>query len=582
MNVLSKAANAVLLHAGSALGACFRVDYKNKAHHGRRFSEKALMKIVKANRDTEYGKKYGFADIHSVEDYQRAVPLSDYDDYRPYVNRMVKNGEKKLLTARRIGYFATTSGTTGETKLIPEIVSSYTPFFKMVCLLVNDVTTAIRETGVPGISARGLLTTEVHIKPMEKSGMGGHGRSRVGAISSYAAGGMKLFLPIFTPFPKEAFDDEIRDLRYVKARCALQDPGLKWFGGPFMSALSDIMCYIEGNLDMLLHDIEPGTIDSSVEMGEAVRKKLEARLRPDPKRAAELREIFAQPSDAGLISKIWKNMCYVAAIGAGDFAPFTKKMRAWCGDRVRFAFAVYAASEALFGYAMRMGDPSYLLLMDGNFYEFLPVEDSRADRERPLQMHELEVGKKYEIVVTNRSGLYRYCIRDVVKVVGFEGETPYLEFAYRANRVTDLCGSHITDEFIAAAVEAVEQEMGFRIEDYSLYADSEHIPPRVVMFMEPERPVDEGERLRMRDAFEAGLIRASRGYRLAREAENLCVCELHAVEKGTYMRYRRKKIAAGASENQLKSIRVIKPGEELAFFLAAVAEPAVTIPEEES
>ena len=568
-------ANAVLLHGGSILGAAFRMDYMVKSHHGKRVSEKALMKVVKANRNTEYGKKYGFSEIGSVEDYQKAVPLSDYDDYREYINRMVKNGEKGLLTARKIGYFATTSGTVGETKLIPQILSSYFPFFKFICLMLNDLTTAMREAGVPGASARGLLTTEIHIKPLDEKRSGGLNQARVGAISSYAAGGMKLFLPLFTPFPKESFDGEIRDLRYIKARYALQDPGLKWFGGPFMSALSDIMSYIETNREMLLHDIETGTIDASVDMSEEVRRKLESKLRPDPKRAGELREIFSQPSDAGIISRIWKNMCYIAAVGSCDFAPFTKKMRFWCDKKVHFGFTSYAASEALMGFAMHMEDPSYLLLLDGNFYEFMPIEEECGVLpEQPLLLHELEVGKHYEIIITNRSGLYRYRIRDVVKIVGYEGETPYLEFAYRANRVTDLCGSHITDEFVSTAVGGVEKEMGFRIEDYSLYADAEHIPPRVVMFMEPERPVDAEQRLRMREIFEASLIKASRGYRIGREAENLSPCELYTVKKGTYMRYRQKRIAAGASENQLKSIRVIRPGKEYEFFLSAAEADA--------
>ena len=62
--------------------------------------EKILMQIMDENKDTEYGKKIGFKDVHSVEDFQRIVPLSNYDTYSDYVDRML-NGEKNLMMARK-------------------------------------------------------------------------------------------------------------------------------------------------------------------------------------------------------------------------------------------------------------------------------------------------------------------------------------------------------------------------------------------------------------------------------------------------------------------------------------------------
>ena len=52
-----------------------------------------LMRIVHDNRDTEYGRKYHFDQIHSVEDYKRLVPLSNYDSYAPYIERMTDKEE---------------------------------------------------------------------------------------------------------------------------------------------------------------------------------------------------------------------------------------------------------------------------------------------------------------------------------------------------------------------------------------------------------------------------------------------------------------------------------------------------------
>ena len=58
-----------------------------------------LMKLMEDNKDTEYGKRYHFDEVRSVEDYKRLVPLSGYDDYAPYIERMVDKREKNLITA---------------------------------------------------------------------------------------------------------------------------------------------------------------------------------------------------------------------------------------------------------------------------------------------------------------------------------------------------------------------------------------------------------------------------------------------------------------------------------------------------
>ena len=50
-------------------------------------NEKLLLRILEQNKDTEYGRKYGFADIHSIEEYQKKVPVSVYDDYAGYILR---------------------------------------------------------------------------------------------------------------------------------------------------------------------------------------------------------------------------------------------------------------------------------------------------------------------------------------------------------------------------------------------------------------------------------------------------------------------------------------------------------------
>ena len=81
-------------------------------------SSKFLFKLLDDNKNTEYGKKYHFEDIHSIEDYQKMVPVITYDDVDGDIGRM-KLGEKNILTSYNFNHMNLTSGTTGKPKLIP-------------------------------------------------------------------------------------------------------------------------------------------------------------------------------------------------------------------------------------------------------------------------------------------------------------------------------------------------------------------------------------------------------------------------------------------------------------------------------
>src|SRR5208283_1153989 len=78
-----------------------------------------LFKLICKARDTEWGKKFRFDKIQTVEDFQNNVPLQTYEDIKPYVNRL-RNGEQNLLWPGEIKWFAKSSGTTNDkSKFIP-------------------------------------------------------------------------------------------------------------------------------------------------------------------------------------------------------------------------------------------------------------------------------------------------------------------------------------------------------------------------------------------------------------------------------------------------------------------------------
>ncbi|MGH9551176.1 MAG: GH3 family domain-containing protein, partial [Terriglobales bacterium] len=99
-----------------------------KATHIRRFEnatrnpgaaqEDRLLRIIRSNADSAYGKKHHFDRINSVADFRKYVPVNKYEDLQPYIDA-AKNGQSAQLSMEDPFMFATTSGTTAQPKFIP-------------------------------------------------------------------------------------------------------------------------------------------------------------------------------------------------------------------------------------------------------------------------------------------------------------------------------------------------------------------------------------------------------------------------------------------------------------------------------
>lgn len=93
-------------------------EFEKSIERPQETQEKKLMEIIRKNRNSVFGKKYGFDDIKNVEDFRRKVPVLSYEDYLPYIERWKKHPREKILSSDSLVWWALTSGTTRE-KYIP-------------------------------------------------------------------------------------------------------------------------------------------------------------------------------------------------------------------------------------------------------------------------------------------------------------------------------------------------------------------------------------------------------------------------------------------------------------------------------
>ncbi len=532
-----------------------------------------LMDILMDNSNTEYGKKYDFADIKDEDEYREKVPLTTYDDYEAYIDRMVNNNETDLITSYPVVYYASTSGTSGSPKKIPVTDRGLTILQDYIEPLSKAITAEYYQNTMDKLPPEGRI---VGVFSMQREDL--PCGVPFGAISAACFPGAEKsddsLKDLFsTPF-EVLRTSENTDLKYLHALYALKDDSISSLFSPYISALWDLMNYIRREWRSLVNDIYTGRIPESIRMPQDLRKKLASRLKPDPERAGKLEAEFRKGFDKTIMSRIWPNLSMIISIWAGNFYSYARKLQTYSGRSMPYYTLAYVSSEGLFAVARHPFDQYYILAPSSCFFEFIPDdlrtgEDDTQQGENPktLLIDELEQGKSYELVITNQSGFYRYRIGDVIKVVGFYNESPMICFKYRKNNIVSVAGEKFTEDHLLTAVKEFERHSGEKIVDFSMYADKESEPGRYVILMEPEKEIPRAKYDEYANLMQNELARASTSYAHYVAGGNMGIPKLIFLEKETYSLYRELKMfKQGISENQLKPVRVLRTEEQIKFF----------------
>jgi hypothetical protein len=118
-----------------------------------------------------------------------------------------------------------------------------------------------------------------------------------------------------------------------------------------------------------------------------------------------------------------------------------------------------------------------------HFLEFLPLPTGSVDSQSARTVDQLDVGESYEVALTTSGGLYRYRLRDVVRVVGHLHQTPMLTFVGRGDRACDLAGEKLTPIFVERVLGVAMRTVGVR-SHFALLAPAWAEPPRYQLYVE--------------------------------------------------------------------------------------------------
>lgn len=527
--------------------------------------QRVLRKIIKRNKNTEFGKKIGLGTVKSVEDFQNNMPMTDYNDYADYVERM-QNGEKNLIIKRKPVRYCSSSGSVGKPKIMPKCGAD---LWIMQCMGFSGTTGCaakwFRKKGVKFPGQKGpvaIILTGGKMKDGKKcNGAGQIPLTYLKPIS-------KFFMTTPNDFMYPV-DESAVNTAYFHLRFALQERKLTYLGSMVVTLLTTMFDYLEGNWEMICKDIETGTIDSSVKCPDDLRRKWEKKLRPMPERAAEIRRECEKGFDTPIVPRIWPKFLWSYGMVGSNLNFYVEKLRKHIGDAPIHNMG-YAAAEGYMAIPTELNVSDSALLPQSVFFEFIPVDDPEC--ERPLTIGEIKEGKDYELVVTNRSGLCRYRIEDVVRVTGYYNKTPKIEFLYRNNLAMNIANEKTTTQMVDWASAETQKALGISFKGYSFCDDRENDPVRYMLLAEPEGEVSKEIIPQIEEKLDELLCESNEKYHKYRRWGMLGSPKVVFLRKNSYDDYREMLKKQGKVLNQVKPVTVINTDERKEFFLSHIDE----------
>lgn len=541
--------------------------------------QKLLKKIIRKNKSCELGKKLNFADIHSMEEFRSKVPLSTYDDYDPLVDRMIHKKEKNIMYKGYNVRYCSSSGSVGKPKILPKSIYD---IWNMQCIGFSCTvsTTAHYLKKVMGKKMPAQMGPIVLILTGHRLEDGKQCNGAGQVPLTYLKPITKFFCtsPLSLLYPEH---EELLDTSYLQLRFALQEEKVSYIGSVVITLVTTMFDYLEENWEQLCDDIEHGTIGENIKITPELRKEYEKKLKPNPKRAEFLRSEFRKGFETPIAPRIWPRLTYAYGMVGSNLKVYVEKLRRSIGDDIPIHNMGYAAAEGFFAMPTELNVHDSVLIPYGVFFEFIPINDDIEEDEtqdpKTLLLDEIEVGKKYELVVTNSSGLYRYRMEDIVQVTRMHNNTPVIEFLYRKNLSMNVANEKTTTAMVDHSAKRTFEKADTEFVGYSFYPDFSSNPPRYCMFTELKGDISEEKRQEMIDILDEELKEVNEKYYKYRRWGMLNRPEILILKHNTYWDYRESLRAQGVVLNQIKPVTVInsKPREEF-FFSHVLTEGSTT------
>lgn len=508
----------------------------------RRVQTENLLSVIEANKDTEFGKRYGFASIKSIEDYQKQVPAAEYEDLLPYIEASMK-GIPNQLTAESPVMFATTSGTTGKPKFIP-ITPSY----------LKDYTHAfqVHNWGVAKDSMPHIALPGARFLIFASNDCEGHTEAGIpyGAVSGLLRRKQSPLVARFFSLPMEI--SRIKDVQikyYTALRISLCQRVVAVLAcNP--STLLLLADQLNEHAEDLIRDIFDGTLREDMRLPGVLGQSLEKYFHQDKNSARQLARLLEQEGCL-LPRTVWPDLARISVWKGGPMPFYLERLPAKYGKAKIRDFG-YMASEGRGTIPLNDEGSGGIAALTSHFFEFVPEEEMESANKTFLTLDQLELDRRYFIHFTTAAGIYRYNINDLMQVVGMEQNTPVLKFVQKGVGVSSITGEKLTEEQVHVGLQYAVRQLALNaVDHFTLAVQLEH-PPRYVGYAEVREDLSPSVLQEFARVFDQSLQLQNIEYKDKRATRRLGPPTIEVVKNGTFTRLRQMRVSQGAPEAQVK------------------------------
>ncbi len=367
--------------------------------------EELLLSLVKTAEKTLFGRTHQFENIKNIQDFQSKIPIADYEDLKPYIEK-VKKGQQQILWTETPEYFAKTSGTTSGSKYIP-ISKEGMPF--QIAAAQSAIFHYIAQKKNADFVAGKMIFLQGSPELEEVNGI------KTGRLSGIVAHHIPSYL-------------QKNRLPSLKTNL-IED---------WETKVDEIVKETEKENMTLISGIPPWLIMYFEKLIERNGKK---------------------------ITELFPNLQLIIT-GGVNYEPYREKMNELLGKQVD-TLQTFPASEGFFAFQDNYEKEGLLLLTNhGIFYEFVPLEEYGKPEAKRLTLKEIELHKDYALILTTNSGLWAYSIGDVVR---FISKDPYrILVSGRTKHFTSAFGEHVIAFEVEEALKATVSKFYTQITEFHL------------------------------------------------------------------------------------------------------------------
>ena len=373
-------------------GLKIRSRLEDITYNPMRSQEEFVMRMVRENARTEYGRKNSFTSIRNTDEFRRYIPLTSYDDYAPLFDR-IANGEKNVLTSYLTEHISVLDGFRKLPQSRWSVQTSYDYSFCAGFYLAGN---------------HGYLSEGMTLNLVDSSVERLPSGVTIGNMLGRLLVKRKFQNEQVYVIPVDATEEvNSYDIPYLQSLFALKQKNISLAICERYANMVELLRHIEKHWPQLANDIEQGTHG----------------IQADPERANEIREIM-EPHHIGtqIVEQLWPELHCMMVFDVDRLNASFELLRTYCGSNLHFIFTGISSPEGTFSTTLNLDDPQTVLIPDGVFYEFKPKEANSYNQ--LITLDQLEIGRSYEMVVTTLSGLYRYMTRKNILVVGRYHDTP--------------------------------------------------------------------------------------------------------------------------------------------------------------